>query len=79
MIGQSDSTNREMREVVIQNAELSSTREATERMIKILDITYEKADLKQAVNDSHLNSEERTFLLSLIEDFEDLFDGTLGD
>ena len=38
-----------------------------------------KADLKQVVNKvSHLNAEERTLLLSLLEDFEDLFDGNLG-
>ena len=39
-----------------------------------------KADLKQVVyNTIQLNAEERTMLLSLLEDFEDLFDGTLGD
>ena len=48
-------------------------------MVKILDSTYEKANLEQVVNDNHMNTEERNFLLSLLEDFEDLFDGTLGD
>ena len=49
-------------------------------MIKILDSTYAKADPKQVVdNANQLNSEERTLLLSFFEDFEDLFDGTLGD
>ena len=48
-------------------------------MVKILDSTYAKADLKQAVNYSHLNAEERTLILSLLEKFDDLFDGTLGD
>ena len=38
-------------------------------MVKILDITYAKADLKQVVNGSQLNSEERTLLLILLEDF----------
>ena len=48
-------------------------------MVKIIYSTYAKADLKQVVNASQLNSEERTLLLRLLEDFEDLFDGTLGD
>ena len=63
----------------MQTSEPASTRESTDMMVKILDSTYEKADLKQVVNDSHLNAEERTLLLSLLEYFEDLFDGTLGD
>ena len=48
-------------------------------MVKILDSTCAKADLKQ-VDDSttHLNAEEITLLLILLEDFEDLFDGTLA-
>ena len=36
LIGKSDLTKREMREVVMQNAEAASNREATERMVKIL-------------------------------------------
>ena len=80
LIGRSDLTKREMRDVVMQIAEPASTREATERMVKILDSTYAKADLNQVANNpSHLNSEERTLLLSLIKDFEELFDGTSGD
>ena len=78
LIGQSNLTKREMREVVMQNAEPDSTQEATEQMVKILDSTYSNVDLEQVVNASQLNDKERTLLLSLIEDFEDLFDGTLG-
>ena len=48
-------------------------------MVKTLDITYAKAELKQVADNAiHLNAEERTLLLIHIEDFEDLFDGTLG-
>ena len=69
-----------MRKLVMQTVETASTQEATERMVKIFDINYVKADLKQVYNNaSQLNDEERTLLLSLIEDFEDLCDGTLGD
>ena len=46
LLGQSGLTKREMREVVMQTAEPASTGEATEGMVKILDNTYEKADLK---------------------------------
>ena len=39
-----------------------------------------KEDLKQVANNStHLISEERNQLIRLFEEFEDLFDGTLGD
>ena len=48
--------------------------------MKILDSTYANADLKHvADNASHLNAEERTLLIVLLEDFEDLFDSSLGD
>ena len=63
----------------MHTAEPTSTREATERIVKILDSYYAKADLKQVANNAtHLNAEERTQLLSLLEALEDLFDGTLG-
>ena len=69
-----------MRMGVMHTAEPASTQEATAWMVKILDITYVKADLKHvANNDVHLNDEERTLSLRLLEDFEDLFDGTLGE
>ena len=79
LLGRSDLTKREMRKVVMQTAEPASTQEATERMVKTLDSTYAKSYIKQVVNSSQLNAEERTLLLSLIRDFEYLFDGTLGD
>ena len=46
LIGKSDSNKRDMREVVIHNAEPASKRETTERVVKVLDSTYAKADLK---------------------------------
>ena len=80
LLGQSDLTKRKMREVVMQTVEPYFVQESTEQMVKILNITYVKADLKQVVNNaSHLNSEERTLLLSLIKDFGELFDGNLGN
>ena len=49
-------------------------------MVKILNITYTQADLEHLVaNSSQMNAEERTLLLSLPVNFEELFDGTLGN
>ena len=42
----------------MQTAEIDSTREATERMVKIIDSAYVKADLKQVSdNATHINAE----------------------
>ena len=68
-----------MRRVVIQTAEADSTGETSERMVKTLDRNYSKAPLRQVVNASQMNDDARTLLLSLLEDFEYLFDGTLGN
>ena len=43
LVGKSDLNICEMRKVVIQTAEPASTKEATERLVKILDSTYVKA------------------------------------
>ena len=49
-------------------------------MVKILDVAYAKADLKQvADNTTQINSGEITLLISLIEEFKVLFGGTLGN
>ena len=70
-LGKSDLTKCERCEVVMQTAAPDSTQKATDRMVKILYSTYEKSDLKQVFNDSQMNAEERTLLLSLLKDFED--------
>ena len=67
LLGQYDIPKRDMRKVVMHTAEPDPTRESTERMVKIIDITYVKADLKQVDNNAtHINAEERTQLLSLL-------------
>ena len=76
--GKYNLNKRKMRKVVMQTAEPASTREATGWMVKIIDITYAKADLNQVSNNgAQLNAKERTLLLSILEDFKDLFDGNL--
>ena len=69
-----------MHEVEMQTSLPVSTREDTNRLVKIIDITYVKADLEQVdANKNQLNAEEITQLLRLLKSFEDLFDGTIGD
>ena len=72
-------SNKELRASIAQIAEPISTREATQRVVKILDSKYAKADLeKVAAEATNLTPQERNMLLRLLEEFEDLFDGTLG-
>ena len=55
--------------------------EATDRTLGILDAKYEKADLPKVIreNCSHLSSVQRANLLKLLQKYEELFDGSLGD
>ena len=50
-------------------------------MIQILDANYKKADIQAIVNDncSHLTATQKSMLLKVLQKFEPLFDGTLGD
>lgn len=54
--------------------------DATERIKSILDAKYEKANLHQvAAEAEHLSDEEKGQLHTLLEKYETLFDGTLGN
>ena len=58
MLGKSYLNKSEMHEVVTQTAEPYSTREATDRLVKILESNYAKADLKHAANNTtQINAE----------------------
>ncbi len=61
--------------------ELQSMHEATRRVVHILDAKYEKADLQAVVsaNCTHLSLQDQNKLMELLTEFEELFDGTLGD
>eukprot|EP00804_Cyclotella_cryptica_P022590 CCRYP_009472-RA/>CCRYP_009472-RA protein AED:0.39 eAED:0.39 QI:0/-1/0/1/-1/1/1/0/111 len=61
--------------------ELQSRQEATQHVVKILDANYKKADLQSIVstNCTHLSLQDQNSLLELLTEFEELFDGTLGD
>ena len=57
MRGKSYLNKRKMREVVTQTAEPSSTREATDRLVKLIESNYVKADLKHVANSAtHINA-----------------------
>jgi hypothetical protein len=59
-----------------------STLEATKCLIEILDAKYEKANLRAITKEeclNHLSATEKDKLLNLLQEFEELFDGTLGD
>ena len=56
------------------------TQQATDRIIKILDAKYQKADLRAVVQKAtHLNSGEREMLYALLIKYKDIFDGRLGE
>ena len=72
LIGQIDITSCEMCEVVMRLEEPVSTRESTERLMKILEDTYVKAELEHlSDNETQINDEERTKPLRLLQYFED--------
>ena len=55
--------------------------EATDKTMGILDASYEKAGLPKVIceNCDHLSSSGKAKLLKLLQKYEELFDGTLGD
>ncbi len=61
--------------------EPNSTRSTTKCMVENLEAKYEKADLPAIIreNCSHLKSSNREKLLSVLFEFNLLFDGTIGD
>jgi len=65
----------------LANDEPKSTELATQCVVKILDAKYEKENLPEIIenNCSHLNPEEQAKLLEVLNEFDDLFHGTLGD
>ena len=50
-----------------------------ERVVKILDSNYQKADLDKVVEDAtNLNRKQKQMLLKILKRYKKLFDGTLG-
>jgi len=69
----------EMKAIIQESSEPIATQEATDRIIKILDSKYEKANLKWVAEGAkHLTSVEKEKLYRLLTKYESIFDGTLG-
>ncbi len=75
------SVTKALQHNTVQAQKPVSTWKATKRVIEILDAKYGKANLPEIVKDncSHLEPSQWEKLLSLLLDYELLFDGTLGD
>ena len=70
----------ELKAIIREAQEPIITKKATERMIKILDSNYRKANLKILVQGAlHLNEKQRDLLYKLLLKYEDIFDGSLGE
>ena len=64
---------------ILRSIEPKSTKEATERVVKILDSKYEKVNLNEIVaNAKNLDEDQKQMLLKLLKQYKTLFDGTLG-
>jgi hypothetical protein len=61
--------------------EPQSTQDATKHVTRILDNKYQKADLQSIIrnNCKHLSANQQKKLLQLLQKYESLIDGTLGD
>ena len=74
-----DLSYKEIRQLVVQTEEPRVTKDATQRLHKIMESNYEKANLEEVVRDAdNLGDEQKHELLKLLKEFEELFDGTLG-
>ena len=73
-----DSANIDSFEAELFMAHDPDTTDA-ERIQKILDLKYSKANLKEIVKElDHLSKDQQKQLLGVLNKFESLFDGTLG-
>ena len=71
---------KELQAFISESKEPVVTQKATDRIIKILDAKYQKADLKAVVQKAtHLNPRQREMLYALLIKYEDIFDGKLGE
>ena len=65
--------------IYVENFETEITKSVSKRVNQILDAKYEKANLVQITdNCTHLTKQQKQKLLTLLQKYEDLFDGTLG-
>ena len=70
----------ELRAFISETEEPVVTQKATDRIIKILDANYQKADLKVVVQQAkHLNPRQKEMLYNLLIKYQSIFDGKLGE
>ena len=74
------SSKKELRNTYNEAVEPQSTKEETDRVVRILDAKYEPADLPQVVEDNcpHLSVAEMKSLLRVLLKYKSMFQGTLG-
>ena len=72
---------KELNEIFQLATESKAAKEATNRVTKILDAHYEKANIVETIkkNCSHLSDKKQQQIINLLNNYEELFDGTLGD
>ena len=72
---------QELRTLLAESVEPKSTKTISRRAIHILDAEYKKANLEEIVQERTplLNVKQKTALLKLLQKYEILFDGKLGD
>ena len=71
---------KEFKAYISNTSEPVVTEAATKRVVKILDASYEAADLKQVAEKAkHLTAEERDALYALLNKYKSIFDGSLGE
>ena len=74
-----DITNSNIQEMVIQTADMSSSEEATQRNISILDITFKRTVIEKVMSSAtKLNPEEIKLILGALNEFAGFFDVTIG-
>ena len=73
-------TRKEINAVLKKAAEPEVTKQATSRLVKILDSTYGKPDLQEVVKQAkHINSQQQSMLYDLLKKYEEIFDGELSE
>ena len=72
---------KELNEIFQLATESKAAKEATNRVTQILDAHYEKANIVETIskNCSHLSNNKQQQIINLLNKYEELFDGTLGD
>ena len=77
----SKNIKKELNAIFQLATEPKTVQQATERVSRILDASYEKANLVEVVDKHccHLSKDRRNTILKLLLQYEDLFDGTLGE